>query len=195
MQLSAAHLRLQLSNSSTELINMRFLFAQAEPTAAAAAAAHITHNFFTHTHTERGWLPLLLLLRRQYLALPSYPHDRKVGVARNGLHVCSVMFPCYTLPLFSRWLWFVWLTHSLSTCTHTSRLRRQLVRPQRLVTVYSVPAESSLLAGVFMANVTIKTRFNFAMANDKQPAQHANTQEHKHTRTHTLTRTRRTLLS
>lgn len=68
-------------------------------------------------------------------------------------------------------------THTL---VHTSRLRQQLVTPQRLVTVCArVP-----LAGVFMANVTIKTRFNFAMANDKQPEQHANTLD-THTRTHT----------
>lgn len=39
-----------------------------------------------------------------------------------------------------------------------------------------------------MANVTIKTRFNFAMANDKQPEQHANTLDthtHRHTHPHT----------
>lgn len=104
-----------------QLINMRFLFAQAEPTAIPT-----THKFSTqprppHRKSPRNTVLGFALIRT---IIWWVWHVLRCVVWKDG-----VMFPCYTLSLFLRlrcrrrcccclWLWFVWLTHSLSACKH-----------------------------------------------------------------------------
>lgn len=169
---------------------MRFLFAQVEPTATPT-----THNFSTQPR-----LPAPQVASKHSTWLCSYPHDHKVGVARTQvcrmerwrhvflLHVAAVLTASLQAALLLLSLIMICLAYTqlkrmhTHTRTHIAAQAAAGNAPATRNSVYCLPPTP--LVGVFMENVTIKTRFNFAMANDKQPEQHANTLDtHKHTHT------------